>query len=63
MPYPPPRSVRFAPDEIAAIQREAERLGYTENGYIRAAVRALAGLPLPSELQRQLVRDAIRRAA
>lgn len=56
---PDPRSVRFNADELEAIAREAARLGITENGYVRFAVRRLARLAVPADVERQLLRDDI----
>ena len=60
---PDPRSVRFNADELAAIKRHAERLGVSENGLIRYAVRRLAGLPIPDDVRRLFERDVARRQA
>ena len=60
---PDPRSVRFNADELAAIERHAERLGVSENGLVRYAVRRLTGLSIPLDVSRLFERDAARRQA
>lgn len=60
---PDPRSIRFAADELEAIDASAARLNITGNGFVRYAVRRLAGLPVPDEIRRELERDVARRDA
>ena len=58
-----PRSIRFNADELRAIDLQAERLGVSSNGWVRYAVRRLAGLPVPDDVRRLFERDAARRQA
>lgn len=60
---PDPRSIRFAADELAAIDAGADRLDVTPNGFVRYAVRQLAGLPVPDDVRRLFERDVARRQA
>lgn len=60
---PDPRSIRFNDDELAAISRHAERLGVSENGFVRYAVRRLAGLSVPVDVSNLFERDVARRQA
>lgn len=52
-------SIYWPDDEREAIERESARLGISENGFVRMAVRVATGLPLPAEWERRRLRDQL----
>lgn len=56
-------AIYWLDDERGAIERESARLGISENGFVRMAVRVATGLPLPPEWERRRLRVELARTA